>query len=680
MAQLGIKKIKKILIANRGEIAVRIMNTAKKLGIKTVAIHSTPDSNSKFVNEADEKFHIPGFTSKETYLDIEKIIEAINKTGSDAVHPGYGFLSEKPDFVKALNKNGTIFIGPSDKSMDMMGDKINAKTAAVKAGVQVVPGIIGKLDINEGLDEIINKIGFPMIIKAAAGGGGKGMKIVYESSGLKDAAISAQNEARNSFGNETIFIEKYIERPRHIEVQILADKYGNIVCLGERECSIQRFNQKVIEEAPSSFLTEEMRSKMYASSVNLAKECGYFSAGTVEYIVDQERNFYFLEMNTRLQVEHPVTEYITGLDLVYEMIKIAEGEKLSFNQSDINLTGWAFESRICAEDPSKNFIPSVGRITEYQEPKQEYNVRVDSGVEKGSEISPYYDAMIAKVITYGDSRKEAIMQMRKALSQFHVDGIATNISMIEGIMRNDKFIKGDISTWFIKEEYPDNFKGIEIDNNTTKLFILAAVTIYNAYEIKYNSIKNKVKISLDVLYESDADKLSVIIDNQVFNIEYENTIDADRANIMTVKHRNKKMTLAHKYTLGARVLTGVMGKETMSLKISYSQISNRYTLSAGGVVKNVYVYPLHVASLLKYIPSSHEEVQSEELLAPITGAVVKIKVNVGDSVTIGQELCIIEAMKMENIITSERNGIIAEILCQEKENISHGDLIIKYKI
>ena len=669
-------KIKKILIANRGEIAIRIMHTAKKLGIKTVAIYSTADANAKFVGEADEKFHISGFTSKETYLDIAKVMEAVKITGSDAVHPGYGFLSEKADFVRACDKAGIIFIGPAAHSMDSMGDKIKAKTAAIKAGVPVVPGVVGKLDIENGFDDIIRKIGFPMIIKAASGGGGKGMKIVYEESALKDAAISAKNEARNSFGDDTIFIEKYIERPRHIEVQILADKYGNVVCLGERECSIQRFNQKVIEEAPSSFLTEKMRAEMYKVSSSLAKECGYFSAGTIEYIADQNKNFYFLEMNTRLQVEHPVTEYITGLDLVEQMIKIAEGEKLQMKQKDINLQGWAFESRICAEDPSKNFMPSVGRITEYQEPEINYNVRVDSGVEKGSEVSPYYDAMIAKVITYGDSRTEAIMQMRKALSQFQIDGISTNISMIEAIMRHEKFVRGDISTWFIKEEYPDNFKGIEIDNDTSKLFILSATAIHLAYEKKYSSTKNKSRIMQDTLLQSGSDSLVIIIDEQQYIVEHKTEFNNEET-ITTVKYGGKNIVLKHKYHAGDRVITGELDGETLSLKVSYS-VTGRYKMSTGGVSKDVCVYPLHIAELLKHIPNSHDDVMSDELFAPITGSVVKIKVAIGDKVVIGQELFIIEAMKMENIIVSERNGIIADIKCQEKDNVGHGDLIITY--
>ncbi len=671
-------KISKILIANRGEIAIRIMHTAKKLGIKTVAIYSTADSNAKFVTKADEKFHIPGFTSKDTYLNIPKIIEAIKFTGADSVHPGYGFLSEKSEFVRELEKHGINFIGPSAASMDSMGDKIMAKTAAIKAGVPVVPGIVGKLDIEDGFDDIIKAIGFPMIIKAASGGGGKGMKIVYEASGLKDAAISAQNEARNSFGDDTIFIEKYIEKPRHIEIQILADKSGNVVCLGERECSIQRFNQKVIEEAPSSFLTEEMRAEMYKVSINLVKECGYFSAGTIEYIVDQNRNFYFLEMNTRLQVEHPVTEYITGLDLVEQMIKIAQNEKLKIKQENIKLQGWAFESRICAEDPSKNFMPSVGRITEYQEPTLSYNVRVDSGVEKGSEVSPYYDAMITKVITYGDSRTEAIMQMRKALSQFQIDGIATNISMIEAIMRNEKFIRGDISTWFIKEEYPDNFKGIEIDKDTSKFFIISGIAIYIAYEKKYSSNKNKTKIMSDTLFQSDNDTLIVVIEDKEYIIEHKTQYLENGQVLTTIKHNGKKITLKHRYNPGDRVITGDLDGESSSVKVSY-YVTGRYRMSTGGVIKDVCVYPVHISGLLKYLPTGHDDLQSNELIAPITGSVVKVKVNVGDAVVAGQELLIIEAMKMENIIVSERNGIISSIKCIEKDNVSHGDLLIEYK-
>jgi len=390
------KKIKRILVANRGEIALRIMRTAKRLGIKTVAIHSDIDTGAPFVSMADEAISLGGTSSRENYLDIEKILNAIELSHADAVHPGYGFLSENSSFVKILEKKGVTFIGPTSSSMEDLGDKVKAKILATNAGVSVVPGFVGVIENEEKLIKIADDIGFPVIIKAVAGGGGKGMKIVYCPADLSAAAESAKNEARNSFGDDRIFIERYIQNPRHIEIQIIGDKHNNIVCLGERECSIQRFNQKIIEESPSSFIDETTRRMMYEHAIKLTKASNYYSAGTVEFIVDQDKNFYFLEMNTRLQVEHTVTEYVTNLDLVELMIRVAEGEHLPFSQDTITLNGWAIETRICAEDPSKNFLPSVGRITNYIEPIRRYGSRVDSGVVQGSEISPYYDSMIAK--------------------------------------------------------------------------------------------------------------------------------------------------------------------------------------------------------------------------------------------------------------------------------------------
>lgn len=668
-------KISKILIANRGEIAVRIISTAKRLGIKTVAIYSTADASSgaKFIEMADEAFHIPGYASKDTYLNVQKILEIIDISGADAVHPGYGFLSERASFVDELDKKGITFIGPSSKSMNAMGDKITAKTVAQKAKVNVVPGLICKIEGSEDLAKVASEIGFPLIIKAAMGGGGKGMKIVYKKEDLEDAAISAKNEARNSFGDDTIFIEKYIEKPRHIEIQVLADKFGNVVCLGERECSIQRFNQKVIEEAPSSFLDEKTRKKMYEQSISLVKACGYYSVGTVEYIVDQKKNFYFLEMNTRLQVEHPVTEFITGLDLVEQMIMVANGEKLQFNQDKIKLKGWAIEGRVCAEDPSKGFLPSIGRLSYYKEPEKKRSIRVDSGVDQGSEVSPYYDAMIAKVITYGDSRKEAIAEMRRALSQFQIEGIATNIDLIEAIMRNDRFISGDISTNFLKEEYPSGFKGADVDDDIQRSFIFAAAIIYKAHQDKYDSTTDKTNIQMDKAFDIDKDKLICVIDD-LYELEYRNhTLTG-----IEVKISNEFIKIDHSYLPGHKLINISFDELTYSIKIKHLGYG-KFILSYGGVVKKVVTYPYHVQHLLKYLPmDTGDEIQSE-VPSPITGLVIKMKVSEGDVIVEGQDIFVVEAMKMENVIKSERSGTIDKVLKKEGENVSSGDIVVCFK-
>ncbi|MFN7039504.1 MAG: acetyl-CoA carboxylase biotin carboxylase subunit, partial [Alphaproteobacteria bacterium] len=468
----------KILIANRGEIACRIIRTAKRMGIKTVAVYSESDTNALHVKEADEAFYIGPSPATESYLSIEKIMMAIRATGAQAVHPAYGFLSENKKFALALKKERVTLIGPTPKAIGDMGDKIEAKKLAEAAGVSTVPGYMGIIKNADEAITIANKIGFPVIVKAAAGGGGRGMRVVRSESEIREAFRSASSEARNSFSDDRVFIEKFIEQPRHIEIQLLADKFGNAVCLGERECSIQRHHQKVIEEAPSPFIDEATRVKMYEQVKSLAKKVGYYSAGTVEFIVDPNRNFYFLEMNTRLQVEHCVTELITGIDLVEQMIRIAAGEKLSFTQDDVKLNGWAIESRIYAEDPSRGFLPSSGRITQYSEPVRSPNIRIDTGVEEGGEVSMFYDAMISKLCTHAETRDEAIKHMQHALGQYVIRGISHNISFLEAIMAHPRFISGDISTNFIEDEYPEGFLGAELTSETSQNILASAIHMY----------------------------------------------------------------------------------------------------------------------------------------------------------------------------------------------------------
>ena len=483
---------KKILIANRGEIACRIIRTAKRMGIKTIAICSDPDINSPHVNLADEYFNIGGNTSSESYLIIDKIIDVIKKSNADAVHPGYGFLSENVNFREEVQKVGKIFIGPPSQAISLMGDKIESKKLAKSAGVSVVPGGLDVIkDLKQALKEA-KTIGYPLMVKASAGGGGKGMRIASSDEELKENFNSAVNEAKSSFGDDRVFIEKFIEFPKHIEIQVLGDQFGNFIHLGERECTIQRRHQKVIEEAPSFFVDENLRSEMVSHALKLAKAVSYYSAGTVEFVVDKNKNFYFLEMNTRLQVEHPVTELITNIDIVEQMIRIAFGEKLAFKQKDIKFTGNALECRIYAEDSSKNFLPSIGRLTRYIEPSGK-NVRVDSGVVEGSEISMFYDPMISKLCTYSNTRKSSIKEMINALDRYLIEGVRTNKDFLSNILQNENFEKSNYSTSFISENYKDGYDSFNIDIEDKQKIQAAAVFVNYKYLLRAASISNQLK-------------------------------------------------------------------------------------------------------------------------------------------------------------------------------------------
>ncbi|MEI7669532.1 MAG: acetyl-CoA carboxylase biotin carboxylase subunit, partial [Pseudomonadota bacterium] len=468
----------KILIANRGEIAVRIMATAKRMGIKTVAVYSEADTNALHVKQADEAVYIGPSPSAKSYLSIENIISAIENSGADAVHPGYGFLSENSEFAIAVKRARCALIGPSPEAIRLMGDKIESKKIAVKAGVNTVPGTLDVVTSPQDAKKIAEQIGYPVMIKAAAGGGGKGMRVARNEQELLDGIKYAASEAESSFSDNRVFIEKFFENPRHIEIQILADNYGNVIHLGERECSIQRRHQKVIEEAPSPFLTPEMRAEMGKQAVALAKEVNYNSAGTVEFIVDEKGAFYFLEMNTRLQVEHRVTELITKIDLVEQMIRVAAREKLTIKQEDVTINGWAMEARVYAEDPRRGFLPSTGRITHYQEPVTEHNILIETGVYEGGEVSMFYDPMIAKVCTYSSTRDKAIEAMKAALSSFVIRGINHNISFLEAILGHERFARGDITTNFIEHEYPGGFGGAELTSDSSKVFLGAAVFMF----------------------------------------------------------------------------------------------------------------------------------------------------------------------------------------------------------
>ena len=660
----------KLLIANRGEIACRIIKTCRKMGIKTVAVYSDADANSLFVQMADEAVNIGASPSSQSYLNIEKILGAVKKTGATMVHPGYGFLSENRNFANALEKAGVTFVGPSTYSIEMMGDKIESKKIAIEANVSTVPGHMGVVKDDVEATHIAEKIGFPVMVKASAGGGGKGMRIVWKKEEMSEAFLSASNEARNSFSDDRVFIEKFIENPRHIEIQVLADKHGNIVCLGERECSIQRNNQKVIEEAPSPFLDDKTRQKMYEQSKALAQKVKYFSAGTIEYIMDKNRNFYFLEMNTRLQVEHPVTELVTGLDIVSLMIKIALGEKLPFKQEDIKLNGWAIESRIYAEDPSRGFLPSSGRISLYIEPEQSENIRVDSGVYEGGEVSMFYDAMIAKLCSFGKTRNEAIEHMRNALGSFAINGVSHNISFLETIMKNERFVAGNISTSFIKEEFPIGFSGSHLDSIAEEVLVSCAMQIFlKNYERNAHmtgQLRNRQK--------QVSERWVVFIDEKSYLVNIVDRFDG----YLKIECDDKEIELKNSWNNGEKLFRGFVNERPVGVKVRENNNTGNYLLQYSGLDAFVSVHSPRIAELTKFMPKIQKNAKPKNLTSPITGKLIRFKVQEGDEIKAGQELVIIEAMKMENIIRTDHDIKIGKIKFKEGEVVGIGQVIIEF--
>lgn len=657
----------KVLIANRGEIALRIMRTLKKMGIKSVAVYSEADTHSMHVQYADEAYYIGNSPATESYLSIKNIINAIRASGANAVHPGYGFLSENANFANILKREGVTLIGPNAAAIKKMGDKIEAKKVAIEAGVTTVPGYVGTIACIDQAVEIAEKIGFPVIVKAAAGGGGRGMRVVKNSKEMANAFESAKLEAVNTFSDGRLFIEKLIVKPRHIEIQLLADQFGNSVCLGERECSIQRYHQKVIEEAPSSFITEEIRQKMYQQTVSLASKVGYYSAGTVEFMVDQNMNFYFLEMNTRLQVEHPVTEMITGVDIVEEMIKIAAGEKLSFSQDDIKLKGHAFESRICAENPMRGFLPSSGRITEYSEPPRNANIRVDTGLGLGGEVSMFYDPMIAKLCTYGETREQAIEVMRSSLSSYIIRGISHNISFLEALISNPRFIVGDINTAFIEEEYPDGFSGASLTSDITKVFLATAIFVYMAEQRRAALISGQV---VDQAHKIGT-RWVVSIDDNLFPVLIK-SVD----NGYNIRQENDRINIRSNWNLGSRLFSCVVNGTKANVKIE--SITTGYILSHSGISVQAFVRSPRMSELEAIMINKSVKEEQTELLAPLAGQIIAIKVKEGSEVLVGQEIMVLTAMKMENIILAERSGRIAKILVKEKEQVVSGQVLLEF--
>ena len=662
----------KILIANRGEIACRVIKTAKQMGIKTVAVFSDADRNALHVQMADEAVNIGPPPANQSYIDIEKVISAVKKTNAQAVHPGYGFLSENAKFAKSLSDIGVTFIGPPENAIESMGDKITSKKIAQEAGVNTVPGYMGVIKDEDEALSISEKIGYPVMIKASAGGGGKGMRIAWNDSEVKEGFQSSKNEAASSFGDDRIFIEKFVTQPRHIEIQVLADTKGNCIYLGERECSIQRRNQKVVEEAPSSFLDEKTRRKMGEQACNLAKAVGYSSAGTVEFIVDKDKNFYFLEMNTRLQVEHPVTELITGIDLVEQMILVAAGKPLSITQKDIKLTGWAIESRLYAEDPYRNFLPSIGRLTRYRPPaeiKDKHSiVRNDTGVYEGGEISMYYDPMIAKLCTWAPDRAKAIEQMRIALDRFEVEGIGHNLPFLSAVMDHKKFISGKITTAFIAEEYSEGFNGVDLNDDEIQDLAACAAAMNRVAEIR----RTKISGRMDNHERRVGDDWVVQIAGKVFLVN----VLADTAGANVIFEDETSIRISGDWLPGKKLANMTAGDKNLVIKIN--KITGGFRMRTRGADLKVLVRTPRQAELSKHMQEKLPPDTSKMLLCPMPGLLVKIDVEIGQEVQEGQPLCTVEAMKMENILRAERKGVVAKIYSSVGDSLAVDDIILEF--
>ncbi|QTH20374.1 acetyl/propionyl/methylcrotonyl-CoA carboxylase subunit alpha [Rhizorhabdus wittichii] len=658
---------KKILIANRGEIACRVIKTARRMGIKTVAVYSDADARAPHVEMADEAVHIGASPASESYLIADRIIAACQATGAEAVHPGYGFLSERTSFAEALAAANIAFIGPPANAIAAMGDKIESKKLAMEAGVNVVPGYVGEIDDTDHAVRIANDIGYPVMMKASAGGGGKGMRLAYSEKDVRENFDSVKREGLNSFGDDRVFIEKFIESPRHIEIQVLGDKHGNIVYLNERECSIQRRHQKVVEEAPSPFVSPEMRKAMGEQCVALARAVGYFSAGTVELIVSGAdktgQGFYFLEMNTRLQVEHPVTECITGLDLVEQMIRVAYGEKLAFTQADVKINGWAVENRVYAEDPYRGFLPSTGRLVRYRPPAEVDNVRVDDGVYEGSEISMFYDPMIAKLITWGETREAAIDRQITALDRFEIDGIGHNVDFLSALMQHPRFRSGNITTGFIAEEFPEGFTGAAAD---AKLGLhLAAVAGVLA------SIDTARAAQIDGRLNGPADPSTswvVTLDKVERQIE----ILGDAVSV-----DGTPVVVDAPYVPGQKLVEAVIDGEPLSIRVERKRTGWRFTTR--GASHELRVLTPRVASLAHHMIEKIPPDMSRFLLCPMPGLVTAIHVAEGAKVEAGQPLAVVEAMKMENILRAEKAGTVKAVAAKAGDSLAVDAVILEFE-
>jgi propionyl-CoA carboxylase alpha chain len=649
----------KILIANRGEIACRVIKTAKRLGVKTVAVYSEADVGTPHVLQADEAVAIGAAPASESYLVAERIIQAAKDTGAEAIHPGFGFLSENAGFARQVAEAGLVFIGPPPSAIDAMGDKIESKRLAKAAGVSTVPGSADAISDPEEAVRIANDIGYPVMLKASAGGGGKGMRIAFNDAECREGLIRSASEAQSSFGDDRIFVEKFVVQPRHIEIQVLADAHGNVLHLFERECSIQRRHQKVIEEAPSPFLDEATRAKMGAQAAALAAAVGYQSAGTVEFIVGPDRDFYFLEMNTRLQVEHPVTEMITGLDLVEQMLRVASGEPLGFSQDDLKIDGWAMECRLYAEDPTRNFVPSIGRLTRYRPPAEVDGVRVDTGVAEGGEVSMFYDPMLAKLVTHGDDRTEAIDRMALALDRFQVDGIRHNLTFLAAVNDHARFRSGNISTAFIEEEFPDGFsdEALAADRLDRLVPIIAARhAVLREREVEGPHVHDYVVLTGD---ESRMVKVALSDDGA-------HVVMADQ-DIQVFGNLDPTSTLFDGSVDGA------------SAAVQIQRDGPGYRLIHGGVNLRALVLSPRAAELHALMPEKLEPDTSKLLLSPMPGLLKALLVEVGDQVEPGQALAMVEAMKMENVLRAEETATVATIEAAEGDSLAADQVILTFE-
>ena len=646
----------KILIANRGEIACRVMRTARRLGIKTVAVYSDADADALHVREADEAVHIGAAASAESYLVADKIVAACKSTGAQAVHPGYGFLSENAAFAERLAAEGIVFVGPPTGAITAMGDKIASKLLAAEAGVNTIPGYNDVVRDGAHAVEIAEGIGYPVMLKASAGGGGKGMRVAYDNDQCREGFERATSEARSSFGDDRVFIEKFVEDPRHIEIQVLADQHGNVVYLGERECSIQRRHQKVIEEAPSPFLDEDTRRAMGEQAVALSKAVDYCSAGTVEFIVDKDKNFYFLEMNTRLQVEHPVTEIVTGIDLVEQMLNIADGARLPFAQADVALNGWAIEARIYAEDPLRNFLPSVGRVSTYIEPVAGDGVRIDAGVYEGGEVSMFYDPMIAKLIGYGDNRAEATEKLAQALDSYVIRGPVDNSAFLSALLAHPRFVDGRLTTAFIDEEYPDGFGHEHVSHADPALLLAVAAELeQRTNPASFTADGETAIVSMGEARTTHAATLSaqrVMIDGVSYEIEVDWTPASPLARVQC-------------------------GGQQHAVQVMRDGVDWR--LRQRGFEVHVRVVLPRVAELFALMPVKAPPDMSKFLLSPMPGLLVTLMVEEGQQVEPGQDLAIVEAMKMENVLRAERGAQVAKVLAAQGDSLSVDQPILEFE-
>jgi propionyl-CoA carboxylase alpha chain len=670
---------KKILIANRGEIACRIIKTARKLGIRTVAVYSEADRDGLHVEMADEAMLIGPPAAAQSYLVIEKIIEACRQTKAEAVHPGYGFLSEREAFPVALQKAGIVFIGPNPKAIAAMGDKIESKKAAAKAKVSTVPGYLGEIGNAKEAVKIADEIGYPVMIKASAGGGGKGMRIAFSTREVEEGFNSARSEAKSSFGDDRVFIEKFIENPRHIEIQVLGDKHGNVIYLGERECSIQRRNQKVVEEAPSPLLDAKTRELMGSQAVALSKAVGYDSAGTVEFVAAQDRSFYFLEMNTRLQVEHPVTELITGIDLVEQMIRVAAGEKLKLKQADVKLNGWAVESRVYAEDPFRNFLPSIGRLTRYRPPQEGKSVsggtiRNDTGVFEGAEISMHYDPMIAKLVTHAATREAAIDLQADALDAFVIDGVEHNIPFLAALMQHPRWREGRLSTGFIAEEYKGGFKppapqGADLDVLSAVAVAVDHLANGRRREITHQMAGPAVRFASRRIVQLGSERIDTLVEGELGRPIKVTFLDAKGK-------RRDTLELQSTWWPGETVWTGMVHGRPTSVQVR--PVLNGYDLAYRGMRVKAHVYTEREAALAALMPIKAAPDTSKLLLCPMPGLVKAIHVATGQEVKAGEALCVVEAMKMENILKAERDAVVKAVRAKPGDSLAVDAVIMEF--